>query len=64
MAKVTNKSARVIHIDGNMMVPGLEVELTDDVMERGSVKALVEAGELEVAKKAAAAPAPAPAAKA
>ncbi len=63
MAKVTNKSARVIHIDGNMMVPGLEVELADDVMERGSVKALVEAGELEVAKKAAAA-APAPAAKA
>ncbi len=61
MPKVTNKSARVIHVDGNILVPGNEQELPDDVMERPGVKALVESGDLEVAKKAAVAPAAAPA---
>ena len=62
MALVTNKSARVIHVDGNILVPGNQQELPDDVMDRAGVKVLVESGDLEVAKKKAAEPAPAPAA--
>lgn len=61
MPKLLNKSARVIHIDGTMLVPGTEGEVMDDAMERPSVKALMEAGELEAPKAAKPAePKPAP----
>lgn len=69
MPMVTNKSARVIHVDGNMLVPGNAQELASELLERPSVKALIDAEELEVSKSskkaevapAEAAPAAAPA---
>lgn len=60
MAKLVNKSQRVIHIDGTMLVPGGEFEVMDEAMERSSVKALIEEGELEVPKGAAKPAQPAP----
>lgn len=70
MPMVTNKSARVIHLHGNMLVPGHTQEMRDEVVEHEHVKALIDSGDLEVSKKKAAepaaapVPAPAPAAKA
>jgi hypothetical protein len=61
MAKLLNKSARVIHLDGNILVPGNETEVSDEVMERNSVKLMLEAGELEVPKPAKTATPPPPA---
>lgn len=52
MAKLLNKSARVVHIDGTMLVPGMEGEVMDEAMDRQSVKAMIESGELEPAKSA------------
>ncbi len=62
MPTVTNTSDRPITIDGNLIAPKAQAEVSDEVMEWRSVKALVEDKELEVAKKKAAEPAAAPAA--
>jgi hypothetical protein len=59
MATLKNNSQRVVHIDGAMLVPGVETQVPDDVMDRKSVKALVDSKELEVVKGADKAPQPA-----
>lgn len=58
MAKIKNagrkaeKSARVLHLGGAILVPGIETEIADEIaaklLERPIVKALMEAGEIEV----------------
>lgn len=50
MPKLLNKKMRVIHIDGALLLPGVETEVPDDVMDRKSVKLLIDDGELEVVK--------------
>ena len=64
MPTVKNASARPITIDSTLLSPGMEAELADEVMEWKSVKAMVEAKELEVVKKAPPAPPAGTAAKA
>lgn len=72
MAKIKNagrkaeKSARVLHLGGAILVPGVETEIDDEIaaklLERPIVKALMEAGEIEVVEppKSSAPPPPEP----
>ena len=42
MPEYTNKSSRVIHAPGTMLVPGIPVELSEDDLKNPHVKALME----------------------
>lgn len=55
MAKITNKGAALIHVGGVQLVPGVEIELPDEMLSRKGVKALLKAETLELAEAAAAA---------
>lgn len=47
MPFLTNKSSRVIHVDGSHIVPGATVEVSEAAMEHRGVALFLEAGELK-----------------
>ena len=46
MAKLVNRSARVIHVGDHMLVPGVPTEVSDEAMEMKGFKAFLDAKEV------------------